>query len=92
MSTYTELSQAFGALLAQEGSEYTAKVLLRELAEVVDQLPKTRQRAFLARTASIVGAKVSVPRVNILTGKTVQVPWDQVGGPCDPATERYHSM
>lgn len=92
MSHYTELSQAFGALLAQEGSDYTAKVLLRELVQLVDQLPKTKQRAFLDRTHSIIGAKVKVPRVNVLTGKTVLVPWDQLGGPCDPSTERYHSM
>lgn len=29
---------------------------------------------------------------NIMTGKEVSIPRYQVGGPCDPSTERYWSM
>ena len=33
-----------------------------------------------------------VTRYNLMTGKPFQIRADQVGGPCDPATERYWSM
>lgn len=29
---------------------------------------------------------------NILTGKDVTIKQSERGGPCDPSTERYHSM
>ena len=29
---------------------------------------------------------------NLVTGKLVRIPEDEVGGPCDPSTNRYHEM
>ena len=29
---------------------------------------------------------------NLVTGKPVRIPEDEVGGPCDPSTNRYHEM
>lgn len=29
---------------------------------------------------------------NLLSGREVMIPEDEVGGPCDPSTNRYHEM
>lgn len=36
-------------------------------------------------------ADYEVERVNCVTGKTFKIMWSNVGGPCDPSTENYHS-
>lgn len=38
------------------------------------------------------GRENKVTVKNLMSGKDVQLSLDQVGGPCDPSTERYWSM
>ena len=92
MSNYQDISNAVNALYDQEGAAWTAGFLTSQLIAAVDQLPKTKQKMFIAQLNSIVGSKVKVKVKNILSGAEVELPWDQVGGPCDPSTERYHTM
>ena len=92
MSNYQDISNAVNALYDQEGAAWTAGFLTSQLVAAVDQLPKTKQKMFIAQLNSIVGSKVKVKVKNILSGAEVELPWDQVGGPCDPSTERYHTM
>jgi hypothetical protein len=55
-------------------------------------MPKTKQKEFMAQFESTVGSVVTVKVKNCLSGKEVEIRWDQVGGPCDPSTEKYHTM
>lgn len=87
-----QIDLCVNALMNDRGSAYTAGFLTVQLAAAVDQLPKTKQKMFIAALRRVVGGVVTVKVTNILSGKEVELPWDQVGGPCDPSTERYHSM
>lgn len=80
------------ALMNDRGAAYTAGFLNTQLACALEYMPKTKQKMFLAQLKHVVGTAVKVKVRNILTGQEVEIPWDQVGGPCDPSTERYHCM
>ena len=84
------IDNAVDALMEQNGAAWTAGFLTSQLKAAVEQLPKTKQKMFLAQLKHVVGTAVKVKVRNILTGQEVEIPWDQVGGPCDPSTERYH--
>ena len=92
MTVYQDVSQAVDVLYEQEGAAWTAGFLTTQLIAAVDQLPKSKQKMFMAQLNAIVGSKVKVKVQNCLSGQEVEIPWDSVGGPCDPSTERYHSM
>lgn len=87
-----DIDLCVNALMNDRGSAYTAGFLNSQLACAVDLLPKTKQKQFIAQLRRVVGSAVKVKVTNILSGKEVEIAWDEVGGPCDPSTERYHSM
>lgn len=80
------------ALVNARGSAYTADFLSTQLACAIDQLSKAKQKQFLAALRQVVGSRVTVKVTSLQSGKEVEIPWDQVGGPCDPSTERYWTM
>lgn len=92
MTVYNDVSRAVNALYDQEGAAWTAGFLTTQLVAAVEQLPKTKQKMFLAQLNRIVGDKVTVTVQNCLTGKDVQIRWDERGTCVDPSTERYHAM
>ena len=80
------------AMVKNCGEQATIEFLYAQLNRAYALLPKTKQKAFVADFASAVGNKVEVTVVNCLTNQLVKIRWDEVGGPCDPSTERYHCM
>ena len=87
-----QINLCVNALMNDRGAAYTAGFLDSQLAAAVDMLPKNKQKMFIAALRSVVGSVVKVKVTNCLTGQEVPLRWDQVGGPCDPSTERFHTM
>ena len=94
MSNAKRINVAVDAVLNQEGAAYTAGFLVSQLTAALEAMPKTRQKMFMAQFEAVVGSRVKVKVRNIMNPEAgeIEIPWDQVGGPCDPSTERYHSM
>lgn len=88
----SRLNDATEAMVKQYGYAFSTGFLQGQLVEAVALLPKTKQKLFMAQLEHVVGQMVKVKVTNILSGKEVELPWDDVGGCCDPSTERYHSM
>lgn len=85
------IDDGIDALAKQEGYAYATGFLISQLKAAVDTLPKTKQKMFMAQFEHVVGYKVKVKVRNIMSGKEVELAWNEVGGPCDPSTERYWS-
>jgi len=92
--TARRIAQASSALLSHKGAEYATGFLSSQLAVALTFMPKTKQKAFMAQLERTVGDNVTVHVKNLMNpqGKGVDLRWDEVGGPCDPSTERYHCM
>ena len=87
-----DIAKGTSALLAQEGAEYTAGFLCSQLEAVIAMLPKSKQKMAIAGFRAVVGQKVRVKVRSLMSDMEVEIPWDQVGGPNDPSTERYWTM
>lgn len=87
-----EVDLCANALFNDRGAAYAAGFLGTQLAAAVNMLPKTKQKMFIAQLRRVVGSAVTVKVTSLQSGKEVEIPWDQVGGPCDPSTERYWTM
>lgn len=88
----TPIGNAVNALYDKMGPAFTAGVLTTQLELAVSMLPKAKREQFVRDFRRIVGNNVDVVVKNILSDKDVTIRWDEVGGPCDPSQERYHSM
>ena len=86
------ISSGVKALLNDKGGEFTAGFMDAQLGIALSYMPKNKQKEFMAQFESTVGNVVTVKVKNCMSGKEVEIRWDQVGGPCDPSTERYHTM
>lgn len=80
------------AMKNAKGTQGALDFAHKQMEEMFALLPKAKQKQFKEQFRGAVGDCVTVTVKNCLTGKPVQIRWDQVGGPCDPSTERYHSM
>ena len=74
------------------GDAYTAGFLLSQLKAVVDMLPKSKQSIAVASFKAVVGSNVKVTVRNQMSGELVEIPLNDVGGPCDPSQDRYWTM
>ena len=92
MTVYERVTGATNALFDQSGAAFTAGFLTSQLVAAVEQLPKTRQKQFLAGLDRMVGDLVKVKVKNLLSGQEVEIAWNERGTCTDPSTERYHSM
>lgn len=90
--TEKQVNLCANALTNTHGSSYTANILEHQLACAIELLPRTKRQTFMNQLRNVVGACVTVKVTNLLSGKEVEIPWNQVGGCCDPSTERYHCM
>jgi hypothetical protein len=79
-------------LLDTNGDSYTAGFLLSQLKAVVEMLPKSKRAAAIASFAHVVASNVKVTVKNLMSGEAVEIPLNDVGGPCDPSTEKYWTM
>lgn len=86
------LDQYTDKLLDTHGAAYTAGFLLSQLKAVIEMLPKSKQAMAVASFKAVVGSNVKVLVRNLMTGELIEIPLNDVGGPCDPSTERYWTM
>ncbi len=89
---YDRINSGVNALIKQEGYAYTLGFMQAQLQQILQYVPKTKQKMLLEDFEQAVGSKVTVKVKNLLSGIEMEIPWNEVGGPCDPSTERYHSM
>ena len=86
-----EMNEALNLLHSDNGSAFTAGYVTMMAVEMLNLLPKRKQKEFIATVKRFNGwHKVKVK--NLLSGVEVEIPRADVGGPCDPSMERYHSM
>ena len=86
-----EMNEALKLLHSDNGSAFTAGYTTQMVADMLNLLPKRKQKEFIATVKRFNGwHKVKVK--NCLTGVEVEIARADVGGPNDPSMERYHSM
>ena len=69
-------------------TERAAKAAVTRIGKIKDCMGK-----FVAMDYDTYRAQVPMVEVkNLMSGKLVQIRADEVGGPCDPSTERYWTM
>ena len=92
MTTQSTVEYIAEKAVADRGAAWTIGFLQDQLAAAIDQLPKAKQKMFLASLESIAGEHVKVTVTNVLTGQPVQIPLHHVGTCLDPSRELYHTM
>ena len=78
-------------MFKEQGAAFTAGYLNSMAQEMLNMLPKRKQKAFIKQVAAFNGRQLVTVK-NILSGKEVEIRREDLGGPCDPSMERYHSM
>ena len=82
-----ELDQMY----ADQGAAFTSGYLNSMAQEMLNLMPKRQQKAFIKQVATFNGRQLVTVK-NCLTGKEVEIRREDLGGPCDPSMERFHSM
>jgi len=86
-SLKAELDQMY----ADQGAAFTSGYLNSMAQEMLNLMPKRQQKAFIKQVATFNGRQLITVK-NCLTGVEVEIRREDRGGPCDPSTERFHSM
>lgn len=87
-----EFKSAMKAFAAQHGEQAAAEFMREQMEKMFAMLPKTKQTVFMRGFESDVGNRVKVKVESLMTGAEVEIRWCDLGGPCDPSTERYWTM
>jgi len=85
------LKQELNQMYEDQGAAFTAGYLNSMAQEMLNLIPKRQQKAFIKQVAAFNGRQLVTVK-NCLTGKEVEIRREDLGGPCDPSMERYHSM
>lgn len=86
-----ELSDQFAVMIKDSQPEFVAGYAVQMAVDMLNLLPKRKQKEYLATIKRFNGwQKVKVK--NCLTGAEVEIRREDMGGPCDPSMERFHSM
>jgi len=85
------LKQELNQMYEDQGAAFTAGYLNSMAQEMLNLMPKRQQKAFIKQVATFNGRQLVTVK-NLLSGKEVEIRREDVGGPCDPSMERYHSM
>ena len=86
-----EMNDALVMMQADNGSAFTAGYTSQMVVEMLNLLPKRKQKAFIEQVQEYNDSHYVIVK-NVLSGRDVLIQRGDVGGPCDPSTERYHSM
>lgn len=85
------LNVALNTMFADQGAAFTAGYMNSMAQEMLNLLPKRKQKEFIKSVEAFNGRQLVTVK-NLLSGAEVEIRRDDVGGPCDPSTERFHSM
>ena len=86
-----EMNEALNLLHSDNGSAFTAGYVTMMAVEMLNLLPKRKQKEFIKQVQEYTDAHYVTVK-NCLSGRDVEIQRGEVGGPCDPSTERYHTM
>jgi hypothetical protein len=86
-----QLNEAINVMYADQGAAFTSGYLNSMAQEMLNLLPKRKQAEFIRGVEKFNGRQLVTVK-NCLTGAEVEIRREDVGGPCDPSTERFHSM
>jgi hypothetical protein len=86
-----ELSDQFSLMLREQEGDFTAGYAVQLSIEMLNLLPKRKQKEFIKQVSTFNGRQLVTVK-NLLTGKEVEIRREDMGGPCDPSMERFHSM
>jgi len=82
-----ELDQMY----ADQGAAFTAGYLNSMAQEMLNLIPKRKQKAFIRQVADFNGRQLVTVK-NLLTGVEVEIRREDQGTCNDPSMERFHSM
>ena len=85
------LNVALNTMYADQGAAFTSGYLNSMAQEMLNLLPKRKQKEFIKSVEAFNGRQLVTVK-NLLSGKEVEIRREDQGGPCDPSTERFHSM
>ena len=87
----TALKVQLNLMFAEQGAAFAAGYMNSMAQEMLNLLPKRRQKAFIQQVAAFNGRQLVTVK-NCLSGQEVEIRREDLGGPCDPSQERFHSM
>ena len=87
----TAIKDELNMMFKEQGAAFTAGYSNMMVQEMLMLLPKRKQKEFIQQVAAFNGRQL-VSVKNLLTGREVEIRREDVGGPCDPSMERFHSM
>ena len=87
----TALKAELDLMFEEQGAAFTAGYMNSMAQEMLNLLPKRKQKEFIRQVATFNGRQL-VNVKNCLTGQEVEIRREDRGGPCDPSMERFHSM
>ena len=85
------LNVALNTMFADQGAAFAAGYMNSMAQEMLNLLPKRKQKEFIKSVEAFNGRQLVTVK-NLLSGAEVEIRREDVGGPCDPSTERFHSM
>ena len=85
------LNVALNVMYADQGAAFAAGYMNSMAQEMLNLLPKRKQKEFIKSIEAFNGRQLVTVK-NCLTGQEVEIRREEVGGPCDPSQERFHSM
>jgi hypothetical protein len=74
-----------------QGAAFTAGYLNSMAQEMLNLVPKRKQKQFVAQVAAFNGRQLVTVK-NLLTGREVEIRREDQGTCNDPSMERYHTM
>ena len=87
----TALKDELNTMFKEQGAAFTAGYTNMMVQEMLMMLPKRKQKEFIKQVAAFNGRQLVTVK-NILSGQEVEIRREDLGGPCDPSMERFHSM
>jgi hypothetical protein len=87
----TAIKDELNTMFKEQGAAFTAGYSNMMVQEMLMLLPKRRQKEFIRQVADFNGRQLVTVK-NCLTGQEVEIRREDMGGPCDPSMERFHSM
>ena len=87
----TALKDQLNLMFSEQGAAFTAGYMNSMAQEMLNMLPKRKQKEFIKQVAAFNGRQLVTVK-NCLTGVEVEIHREDLGGPNDPSTERFHSM
>ena len=85
------LKVALNVMYEDQGAAFTSGYMNSMAQEMLNLLPKRKQKEFIKQVEAFNGRQLVTVK-NCLTGKEVEIRREDLGGPCDPSQERFHSM